>query len=450
MNIAFSIPKALLGIVAVVILFITITLVINLSVFDEEPSPAVVKIMQPNPISITPDNLYFSMLGISAAADENIAEAGMRLIERYRINRDENGLDTITQEDYVEILGSDSFDKEWQEQYPICASRREQDCLAQLSDQIKNSPVEDKRLLLMLKRFDRLVNMPNFKDIGDMSVGTPIPPFATLRRLSRIKLVSLYNQGDSLEFLNQIEIDIQFWKKILIDGNMLMTKMVAVALIWDDLQYLSEFMLEHEVTREEQTIIASLLSPLTVQELDISESFIFEVRSWYPQLSNIKAEDLEFAFGSSAGAMSLLIQPNATNNKHYRLFIKPIIHLSKLPMKDFYEAVKTKPYNYNKNLQFNFSLSSLYNLGGKLLLPLSIWEPSDYIARVHDLNGMINLVKLQLTLKSVDTRSVEAAIENSDLTNPYTDKPMNYDKENNWLGFECLDKSSVCQIKIWI
>ena len=83
-----------------------------------------------------------------------------------------------------------------------------------------------------------------------------------------------------------------------------------------------------------------------------------------------------------------------------------------------------------------------------MLLNISIWSPTDYIARVHDLNGMISLVKLQLQLKDSAKDAVSSLINQSAIKNPYTGKAMDYDAENNWLGFDCLGKSAQCRVKL--
>jgi len=136
------------------------------------------------------------------------------------------------------------------------------------------------------------------------------------------------------------------------------------------------------------------------------------------------------------------------SNVDFENFIKPIIRLSKQPKEVFYQTVQSDQFNLGENIKVNFSPSSLYNLVGKMLLNLSIWSPTDYIARMHDLNGMISLVKLQLQLKQTATDSIEEAVKNSSITNPYTGEPMDYDKENNWLGFKCLEATSQCRIKL--
>lgn len=142
----------------------------------------------------------------------------------------------------------------------------------------------------------------------------------------------------------------------------------------------------------------------------------------------------------------MLFQPNATNNKHFQYLLKPVTEIGKLNKAEFYALINSNKIDLNKSFEVSISPTSLYNLGGKLLLPASIWSPTDYIARVHDVNGMFDLVKLQLSLKNIPQEDIQLSINNSTIKNPYTNLPMSFNRENQSLGFECLDKHSLCQI----
>ena len=73
---------------------------------------------------------------------------------------------------------------------------------------------------------------------------------------------------------------------------------------------------------------------------------------------------------------------------------------------------------------------------------------TDYIARVHDLNGMILLVQLQLSLKNVPLESIENSVKTSNIKNPYTNQAMQWNQTEGTLQFTCLAKKFNCQVKI--
>jgi len=83
--------RAVIALISLCVAFILITVLVNLSVFDEDLRPEVVSILQPVQIPPHEDNAYIAIWGISAIADKDIVEAGVRLVERYHHNREQQG-----------------------------------------------------------------------------------------------------------------------------------------------------------------------------------------------------------------------------------------------------------------------------------------------------------------------------------------------------------------------
>ncbi len=91
----------------------------------------------------------------------------------------------------------------------------------------------------------------------------------------------------------------------------------------------------------------------------------------------------------------------------------------------------------------------LYNLGGKMTLNY-LQPPNypDYIARVHDSEGLLTLVRLQAEI-ALSRAGVEEVVKASHERNPYTGEPMNYDPRKAMIGFPCLAKGkNVCAVRI--
>lgn len=448
MKYLMNIRKVLFPLLGLLGIFVLIVLTMNLSLFDEELNTEIVDIMKPRPMPAENENAYFAIWGLAAASDKEMMSAGIGLINRYLMNRDKKGADEIFPEDYDEIFGGQDFDTEWLDTYSRCSSRTEYGCLLKMSTQLVSTPITSERLKVMLNRYTQIVQMTKFQQINHTSIATPLPAFSAVLRLNQIKLAQLYNMESHELFVEQVKVDLEFWKIVLVQGNTLMDKMVAIASIWTDIQYLSEFIRTKSPSKELQTKVVRLLEPLTTEQLDISDAFITEATMLYRSVSNITQEEMATIFGLKIFPVNLLLQPNATNNSHYENFLKPIVRLNKLSKDQFYQEIQLDSIDLNKAFAVNFNPSNLYNLSGKLLLNFSIWSPEDYIARVHDLNGMISLVKLQVQLKDVTGNSVESTINVSTIKSPYTDKTMAFDKENNWLGFDCLGKSAYCKIKL--
>jgi hypothetical protein len=429
-------------------LFIVIVLMINLPIFDESVNPEVAEIMTPEVMSAEKENAYFAIWGLSADSDKDIIKAGTNIINRYRSNRDNNGKDMLFPKDYEDIFGGEGFDKEWLKTYPRCTSRSEYNCLAKMSEQIKANPIFSERLELMLARYQQVIKLTQYQNINDASFATPLPSYSSILRLNQIRLAQLYNLNLNLQFIQQAAADMKFWRMVLTQSRTMIDQMVAVASISNNLQLLSELIQSKKLNTQSINELILLLTPLTFDEIDISEAFIAEAAVMYRHLPVMSSKEIESIFDSNLLPMSVLLQPNATNNKHYEYFLKPVVKLSKQPVEQFYKVVQSNSLNLKENFNVGFSPTNLYNLTGKMLLEVSIWSPIDYIGRMHDLNGMISLVKLQLQLKQSEEVNFEQAINMSPIKNPYTNQAMDFDKESNWLGFKCLDKSSLCKIKL--
>jgi len=443
--------KLLLGVLTIFVTFIFIIVVINSSIFDEELSPQVAETLKTIKMPANNKNAFFAIWGLSATSEKNVIETGKALIARYRENRDKRGIDEITNEDYVEILGGENLDASWEDDYERCNARREYGCTMKLTSQLDNKPIKDPRLLLMLERYEQITKMSNYQHIDHLTFASPLPPYDILMKLRGLKLANALGSENSYGLIQQLSQDLVFWRMMLEKGDTLIDKMVAIAGIWSDTQVISEYLVNQSTLAvDDLQMLNTLLEPLSQQELAISEAFKFEQQSFYNTLNSSNREQLEQAFGMVSKPLYWLIQKNATINDYQQYFVQPINQMNSLSTRDFYKAYNDKSTCCFKELErlVNFSPSSLYNIGGKILLSESLFGAQDYIARVHDLNGVISLVRLQLQLMGLPDDTLGDLINRSKITNPYTGEPMTYDKKNNWLGFECLNEGSLCKIEL--
>ena len=448
MNFNFSISKVSFGILTIVVLFIAMVWVINLPAFDEDLDPFIIESLKPVQMPPNEENAYYAFWGLPASSDKSFLDAGHRMIARYRDNRDIKSLDQLTGKDYREIWGGKNLDSGWTDSFESCAARRTYGCNSKLAIHLKNSPITNQRLTLMLQRYEQVTSMSQFQNIGDHTFASPLPPYGTLMKLRQLNLAKAYNSENVAYFIKQIEKDIRFWKLLLEQGSTLIDKMVAIASIWSDVQALSEFLrIDNNLSLQDHQLIANILTPLTAQQLNIGGAFAFEQKAFHHMISNFETEG-NFQSGS------WFFQPNSTINTYHQYFTAPLINMSKLSVREFYNRIKPDGIGQSDCCFKEFetlvssSPASLYNIGGKILLSTSVIGAQDYIARVHDLNGVISLVGLQVQLKEVSEETIGDWISRSNITNPYTGEPMIYDQKNNWLGFECLNEGSFCKIRL--
>ncbi len=424
------------------VVFIGLTLIVNLAVFDEKPLEPVARLMAPE-YGVEPPhegNAYYALLGLKADEGRDIAASGVRLLERYAEKQDALG-----DADHLEILGNLVADQAWLAAYDGCTGRKQAGCLAHFAEQIQSHPLGGERVSLLLQRYQQIIELPLFQDREHLGMATPLPEYSTMMKLSQLQLANSFLSGDSSAFLDRLEADIRFWKMLLAQSRSLLGKMVGLAGIWNDVGFLSEFVASQDSLDGHQAVIARILAPLTAEELDIGESFEFEQRFFAFDLAN----------NPSSALTRLLLQPVATVNSYYSLITEPMLRLSSMPLEQFVgvyvpardSAAGSAQLTSTEGL-LSLSPASLYNLAGKRKLVENAYSPADYVARAHDANGMIGLVRLQVELKNEAEADRVRAIQQATIGNPYTQAPISYDEDGSWLSFECLDRLANCSVSI--
>ncbi|MBY0572560.1 MAG: hypothetical protein K2P84_02665 [Undibacterium sp.] len=428
--------KIALYILSLFVGFALLLIIINLPMFDEELRPDV-KLANQIPSEIDPQqNAYFSLLGMQASAEKDMHLVGVQLTARHVQNREQHQQDELTAADREEIAGGEDLDRAWLEQYSSCNSRKVSGCLAKMVAEIEKKPVTDVRFQVAMRRYKQLIEMGQYQDLQRASPGTPLPQFGTPLRFAKIYLAQLSIEKDPLVFLIALKKDMKFWRMVLNQSTTLISKMIATAVISNDLQYLSEFLQNKTFTTQQQRLIQELLVVLSKDELDISKAIWGEGRMMMSIYNSMKENQL----------VRMTSQYNATLNIYYDFAVKPDIDLAKLSSMKLAQALsQTRP---SRQLPLTWSPSSLYNIMGKLLVVDASPSFIEYIARVHDLNGMILLVQLQLSLKSLPIEALEDGIKKSPIKNPYTNQAMLWNKANGTIEFKCLEAKSICQVKI--
>lgn len=459
MKISNPIRFVVLTIVSLPIVLLFIAWLVNLPVFDQELLPEVASIALPAKLPPHQGNAYFAMWGISTAADKDMLESGVRLLERYLERRSREEADPYTVSDYIEILGNDRPDEAWLEEFS-CNTRTQYGCLTKARNSLQTIAMSSQRARLMLDRHQQILLMTIFQAWADHSFSSPLPPYWTTLKLSQLKLAGLSKSGTPKEFLKQLAIDMRFWKMMLADGSLLIDKMFAIAGIWTDIQFLSEYLTENNLSNAEKKLVMSLVHPLTDDELNIAEAFLSEQRSLFTTL------DLNDLALSAYGPLIApwLMQNNATQNTYYQYITQPVVYLSGLSGADFFAQTPLREQK-NRNRQDAHGREAvenmtriwpgtLYNLGGKVLLSKLLGYPADYVARIHDLNSMISLVEFQLSLKSDNADSIEQEISkiNSDArlsASMFAGRKLTFDQQHGWLEFDCQYQRSACKIKLY-
>lgn len=107
-----------------------------------------------------------------------------------------------------------------------------------------------------------------------------------------------------------------------------------------------------------------------------------------------------------------------------------------------------------KCLSLHYDKHLARHLGGKVLLSKLLGYPVDYIVRIHDLNSMIAMVKLQLVLQQEGLNSADEIMNAVNATASGSDsllaaRGLKFDSAAGWLQFDCLYERSMCKINLY-
>ncbi len=366
-------------------------------------------------------NAFVALLGLESASDKDMMSTGHDILTTYHQAFQSKTLNNLAN-DWDEVIHNhQGVDRTWLKSIAPCNTRKGGSCLQVLSNTVNPVTKHPERLTLLLNRYQQILNMTYFEEVQQVSDLMPQANYGYMGKLSTIKKAHLFQTGEYLHLMELISLENQFWRRVLTQGNSLIAKMVAISNIWTNTTLVAELHTLGVLDNELQNHLKSLLAPLSAEALDISEAFDYE---------------LQYTLGAikqGKGHESLLVEPDKTIHTLQEFYVAPLKCLSKLSKSEFKvfyaerdNAPAIKACEINHLFANNEAISRiLYQAtGNEVNIASSVIAVSDYIARVHDLNGMLEMVNKHLFSDS-------KSLSNHDL-----------------IAFDCLNPDSVCQLPI--
>jgi hypothetical protein len=309
-----------------------------------------------------------------------------------------------------------------------CVARRYLDCAARLIAESGSTNWQSPRLMMFLERYEALLRHAHYVETREAGAGAPIWLNTPILNLGQLRLALSYQHDATPDFLKKVAADFGFWVTVLREGESLQAKMVALAAIQNDLDFISTRMRERPLEPAELQFVQGFVRPLTPQETDIGAGFLSEARIELLM-------DEPYVAIDSPWWTRLLLQKNATLNLGLHEFIVPMLARARLGARQWYEQKGYEPIRY----ELRASPRTLFNLGGKLSWSRTEWDPWQFPARVHDQDGRISLVLLQAEIAQRPGVTPDAVILKSTHRNPYTGAPMEYDQQAEIISFTCRE-----------
>jgi hypothetical protein len=403
----------------------------NLPVFDERLDAAASGIIESQSNWQSQDNAWRYLYGITAASDEPVLERAERVLNMMRDQANTKNYDATQ---LNALLDNSDADIEWLARYPAlsCRIRDNRNCFAQLKSELANGELPE-RARTMLSRYEHLIDLSQFTEPDFMSFQSPLPRLNWAMDLSKLRMALASNEGEDA-FVRALEQDFEFWRMALRESESLIGKMVANSVIHRNLLLLSGYLQSQgeSLGSKQRERIAALIEPLSPDEVDISEAYRGELRGL------ASTQFFESWMGPSdirELMASMAYQPNATVNDIYEYYIEPSMRLAKLNGSEFWQSLPINETAYPESRIFP---PTIYNLSGKLMLSDSLQASADYIARMHNLQGMFRMLNIQL--RAADD-GIEELIESAQWSNPFTQEPFAFDSDKSELIFDCYKRN---------
>ena len=450
MELKKTVLKALSNLVILVLVFFISLQVINSSIFDEDLKPEIIPMLESKPIKkIEPGNAFIGLWGLYANSDKDYYESGVQMMELIEKNRASGKRKPITTKEVRATVGfgEEMADRQWEKSHGRSCYMNTHNCLERRSKLSKTESIISPRLSVLLKRYSQILQMENYDNVIETNLLWRSPRFNIMRDLGYVTFSKSYSNWNNQKFLNQITRDTKFWKLLLNQNKNLYHNNAITHSLWINYKYLSEFIKNRTISEEQKLIIEKLLINLTKHETDFQRIFEMEL------ITKIKHTNNAFLYRKRLYPNNLegklirtLWQKNATLNDFYDNSNLSIKCLSELPVAEYFQFAKGYKSHCGlpKHVTIKYSAVDfyknfhIYNFFGKHIAKIESKIDPNYLARLYDLIGIINLVKLQLELKSLSEGEIAEAIKKSTIKNHYTGEPMDYDQKKNEIFFKCL------------
>ena len=259
--------------------------------------------------------------------------------------------------------------------------------------------------------------------------------------------------GDEERALTGLVEDISFQRRLLVGADNLLLKMVALSMLGRDLHLYAQ-MLDVEGFPYDYAALQNILYPPRQDELSLRKALQSEFRaSAYLFLEEFPRQDLfassqtprESAPWESKIVTFIGFKPNATLNTVFDQILGAERTFAGLDGPEI--AAYWKERQQARNDDQSGAITSLifdwpFNPVGNILTAVSAPNYDQYLARLHDLNGFLRLIELKRIVRRlhIPPNKIELYLQSqpSDLLNPYTSEPMQYDEDRAMFYFEGL------------
>jgi hypothetical protein len=321
-------------------------------------------------------------------------------------------------------------------------------------DSIDGNPGAAKQWLAeeawLLQRYKMLIGKPAYLETVDVRSDVALPFFGMIIEGQRLSLASTYlSATDGAQVRMALDRDLAFWRMVLANSDLLITKLVAAAAVKIDFENGNEIVRASQAKFGDDAVPESWLAAIDESERSMRRPFIGEwrvvqntVKALRSDVVNPLASDY-FAGRSWPQRMvwrSLLPlwQPQDFSNRHAAILDR-LVGLSEVPYGSFPDALRQSA---SVEDEFPWRFGGAYNPVGRMLQLGAYSGFADRSAQVSDLEGVRRAALLTALMRENSTppESITEVLRDTELTNPYTGAPFGWSGETGEVVFVGLEK----------
>ena len=271
-----KILKALLVLIGMIAMLFVVAVVVNLSVFDEELLPEVQAIKDIKAKPYQADNAYPALIALSYYPDETYQSATELIRTRLNKNIATNGHDFLTTSDQAS-LKLHEIDNTQIADISRCHTRKEKNCVIKYLSQLNRQDKLNQATQTLLNRYAKLIDYAYFSEATQMKFNSSLPPLSTPLRTQRVFLLTQWLKNKT-NFVPLFFKDLSFWRMMLNESHLLLTKMIANAAIHNDIQIMAYAVKTGYLSRNELTTLSNQITVLTQNEQNLFLTFQSEMK----------------------------------------------------------------------------------------------------------------------------------------------------------------------------
>lgn len=419
---------------------------------DETLNPDAQRVIDAKPVVPPEQNAYYALWGLKASPELDAFEVGRQIVAaQAAMALQPDGYEAEFNPDaYLGVKPLVSPQLRLNTQLFCKRASETPNCLAALREHRDLIEAELRDLDSYVNRYRSARNYPHFEDVMMPTANMPFLPWPAVNQMS--ELVDAKIALDMVEptkqeaALNELLAEILFWQKVGDETNILATRVTSAKLVQKKHRIASELIATYpQIAFDYNELLAKITMPSPPKSTNFGRTLDGEFLRYVCMMQNLKETHDASGKGSKDDPIRIAsrfisLSPfrlNATNNLYYE-HMRAVSNAYSKNGTEITASATTFESDINANTMLD-PRRWFYNPIGHYLAGLDLMAYKKYAYRLHDLAGYSRLVELQrqLALNRTPPEKMAEFIATTDtnLSDPYSGKPMSYDPITQTISF---------------